>query len=683
MNTTQLRELLTKQFETMTEGQDVLFEVDVNKDDLWDVYLDSFPEGTNEIYKERREFDCNACKQFVKRVGNIVVLKDGLKHTIWDIQTNDSTYQPVVEALSKFVKEASIGDVFSVEPRFSQAGMPQTRQLNEDNSVTTWEHLHIKLPKKFINYTSSSDATVKNNYRSAKYVFKRSLEELTEESVLTVLELIAQQSLYKGEEWKSVLQQFLLLKKEYDKLITEEEKDIFAWSQSVNNGGAVTRIRNHSMGTLLTDISEDVDLDIAVKKYENIVAPHNYKRPKEIYTKKMLEDAQKTVNELGFQDSLQRRFATLEDISINDILFSNKDAASRIPDGGDVFAQLAANIPLNPKQFSKTEEVSIDTFLKDILPKSQSIEAFVENKHKQNFVSLIAPVNKDSKTMFKWDNNFSWAYSGNITDSDMKANVKNAGGNVDGVLRFSIQWNDVEKDKNDLDAHCIEPGGNEIYYGNKRSYNTTGELDVDIINPTSKSAVENITWTDIKSMRVGTYKFFVHNFSHRGGTSGFRAEIEFNGQVFSFDYNKEVKRGANIIVAEVTLDKNGKFTIKEMLPSTTSSTENWGVNTQQFVPVSVVALSPNYWEEGNGTGNKHFMFMLKDCANPESPSGFFNEFLIEELNSHKRVFAALGSKLRVQDTDNQLSGLGFSSTQRNELLVKVTGVTERVVKVKF
>lgn len=682
MEFVEMRDRLISNFNEMVQDADHLFEVSTDKDKLWDLYLDSFPAGTNGIFRERRWHDCSCCRQFIRTIGSAVIIKDNKIHTIWDFRTDDTTYQPVLDALSEYVKSCAVTDVFVSKQK--KIGTFKNFEQTSDGKTIQWDHFYLELPDKFVDRSGRSEGDIKGDYRDTRNVFKRSLDEISEDSLLTILELIASNTLYKGEEWNRLLTEFLKYKKEYDKLATESEKDIFAWEQSVKVGAVIGRIRNHSIGTLLVNVSEGMDLDLAVKKYEQIVAPQNYKRPKEIYTKKMLEDAKNTITELGYMESLGRRFATLDDITVNNILFSNKDTAKRIGGAADIFGEMEKNAVSNPKKFSRVEEIPIDKFVSDVLPTASEVEVYFENKHANNMVSLIAPENKDSKTMFKWNNNFGWAYSGNVTDS-MKERVKATGGRVDGVLRFSIQWNESGQDNSDLDAHCIEPDRNEIYYGSQRKPRISalgGQLDVDIQFPESNIAVENITWGNKSKMRPGTYKFFVNQYSDRG-SKGFSAEVEFDGQIFSFEYNKPLRTGENVPVAEVTLTADGKFTIKEVLSSNVSSKEIWGIITNRFIPVTVMMYSPNYWDEQNGIGHKHYFFMLKDCVNPENPNGFYNEFLNNELDKHKRVLAALGSKMRVNYVDDQLSGLGFSSTKRDELVVKVKGTTERVLKIKF
>lgn len=669
----EFRNILDAHITNLIFDQSTLYVTDTDKDELWNLYLDSFPEGTNKVYRERREYDCSCCRSFIKNFGNVVVVKNGQKISIWDFKTGDTTFQPVIDALSKYVKSKDICNVFLTKET-SFGTLKSFENPKNGGNVIEYDHYYIKVPTRFVIRSTDSVDTVLANIRSTKDVFKRSLEEISLNSVDTVLELIAQKSLYKGEEWQSSLSQFRKLKSLYSNI---SDKDMFCWDEAGKVGIAISKIKNHSIGVLLMDIAEGVDLDIAVRKYEKIVAPTNYKRPKAIFTKAMIEDAQKMIEELGLASSLGRKYASIDDISINNILFANRDSKKAIT---GIFDELKQEAVSNQK-FDKLEEVSIETFVKDIVPSLTSIEAYVENKHSGNLMSLISASDMSSKTLFKWNNNFSWAYNSNITDS-MKERVKNAGGKVDGALRFSIQWNEDKNNSNDFDAHCVEPNGNIIYFASKKNLKTGGNLDVDIIHPSTEVAVENITWPSREKMLDGMYTFMVHNFTQRNGRDGFSAEIEYNGNTYSYEYRKPIRNNEKVIVARVKITGNDIEFI-ESLPSTVSSKKIWGLNSQNFQPVSLFMFSPNYWDEQQGIGNKHYFFILKDCINDTSPNGFFNEFLKEDFMKHKRVFEALGSKMKVEDSANQLSGLGFSSTKRDSLICKVTGKFTRVIKINF
>lgn len=686
----EMRTLLQKHFEEMTSTADALFRTNVDKDVLWNLYLDSFDQDKNQIYRTRRYYDCSCCRQFIKNIGNVVSIRNGKIITIWDFSIDDDTYAKPVKALGDMVRSADILDAFFTSD--VQIGTERNFEKGE-TAVKQWDHFMLRMSDKYIVRRGSHKSVAESigNFRDTRNVFKRSLDEISADSVETVLELIAQKSLYRGEEWEAALKHFLEYKKEYD-ILGDRQKSLFAWEYSKSAGPVVGRIRNHSIGTLLANISEGMELDTAVSKYEAIVAPSNYKRPKAIYTKKMLDSAKEDLDRMGYLSSLGRRYATIDDISVSNIIFSNKDAAKKT--GGDIFDEMASEVAVDPKKFSKVEEIGIEDFIKKIVPTATSLDILLENRLSSNMVSLIAPEDKDSKTMFKWDNNFCWAYAGNITDS-MKERVKAAGGDVTGDIRFSIQWNESGTDNCDLDAHCLiqkayDTGDilikqDEIFYGHKHNLLTDGQLDIDIIHPNGQIAVENITFPNRRRFKqiapVVTLSFFVNQYSG-SARNGFRAEIEFDGNVYSYDYDKPIKPNENVKVATVAC-VGETLSIIEHMNSSTKSKDVWNLKTNQFVPVTTVMYSPNYWDYQHGVGNKHYFFMLKDCINPENPNGFYNEFLNNELDKHKHVMEALGGKLAVKGADEQLSGIGFSSTKRNSVIVKVKGAFERMLKVNF
>jgi hypothetical protein len=225
----------------------------------------------------------------------------------------------------------------------------------------------------------------------------------------------------------------------------------------------------------------------------------------------------------------------------------------------------------------------------------------------------------------------------------------------------------------------------EIYYAHRVSHVTRGNLDVDMNagGGTTRNAVENITYPDKKHLLEGDYKLYVQNYAQRETIdTGFEVEVEYEGKVFHFSYPKAVKTKENIPVAEFRYSKTKGLEIVKSLPSSQTSKTVWGVPTETFHKANVVMLSPNHWDE-RAIGNKHYFFMLDGCANEDKARGFFNEFLTQELDAHRKVIEVVGAKMKTENSDRQLSGLGFSSTQRNSLLVRVKGSFTRTVKVVF
>ena len=677
MEFVKLKAAMSRQFERMSRHDLLVTRVD--KDALWETYLGAFPAGSNPRFRERTEHDCGCCRQFVRTVGSVAAIIDDRLESIWDTVVGDQAYQAVVDAMSTLVKSQPIDAPFI---HYERSVGTDKNYEDDAGTVRTWEHFCVQLPRGSNSRVDcvrpkSQIPTLLGEARSVRDVFLRSLTELTAESAETVLDLIAQNSLYRGREHQATVEKFLSLRREFEAIKTDSNRDVFIWSRLSSTPPSVTRVRNTAIGTLLIDLSASVELEDAVRKFEAVMAPANYKRPTALVTKKMVDAARTKVEELGLASALDRRFARLTDISASNVIFADRNARSALRT--DIFDDVAVRAT-TPKSLSKVESIPIDKFIADVVPRADSIEAFLENRHVSNLVSLVAPTDPSAAPLLKWSSGISWSYGGDATDS-VRERVKRAGGSVTGDLCCRLAWSNHD----DLDLHMREPRSHEISYINKRSPMTGGRLDVDMNAGcgTTREPVENIFYGDRCKMTEGIYNLFVHQFSKRESVDvGFEVEMEYLGGVTRYAYEKVVPQGATVEVAKFKYAHVTGVEILKSLPPSTLSRRVWGLDTQQFHRVSVITVSPNHWD-GQEIGNRHYFLMLDGCVRDGQARGFYNEFLRPELDKYRKVLELVGSRTMTEEALDQLSGVGFSDTKRDEMVVRVKGSFTRTLRVQF
>lgn len=85
--------------------------------------------------------------------------------------------------------------------------------------------------------------------------------------------------------------------------LSPEVRTNYCW---LNFKSPIAKIRNTAIGTLLIDLSNGADLERAVRAYEIIMAPANYKRPAALITKKQSEKLESLS-----EDEIKQRLAEL------------------------------------------------------------------------------------------------------------------------------------------------------------------------------------------------------------------------------------------------------------------------------------------------------------------------------------------------------------------------------------
>lgn len=699
-----------------------LFRVELSGQQIWDLYLSSFTKEHDPIFRDPASstHNCNHCNNFIRRYGNIVSLDENYNIvTMFDVVA-DEEYSDTARILSAAIKESKIAEVFfetfaelnslpyescsktnkvfqlgvvSNPKRYTQEEADKFGVVKKDE-IKIFNHMHLFVDESYVDKSGLSVESLIGGFRDAKNVFQRAMETISLDTLNLVKDLINQGSLLDGATHLYKIEQIIPLKQQYDEL-APKDRDNWCWINSYKLPYA--KFRNELIGVLCSELSEGEELNKACQSWNKRVDPINYMKTTAPITKKQIEEAKKFVEENGYIESFNRRFANIDDIKVSEILHSNVGNGSI--KGVSIFDGVKASSSTRHKraEFDGVEEIAIEKFMKDIIPGCSSVEVFLTNSHEGNMVSLTTANIPDSKPIFKWPNNYSWTFNGNLAGKSQLAEMVEAkGGRTDGVFRFTHSWNELEPNQSLMDLHVFMPGctvpltgggpnviGRRVGWNNRNDVASGGSQDVDYTSaaPSGYIPVENITFPTLSKMPDGVYTCKIHNWSFRSTGGRGKAEIAFEGNLFQYTYPK-TKNHEWITIAEVTL-KKGKFTIEHKIQPTNEVTKDlYGLETNNFHKVNLVCLSPNHWD-GSNVGNKHYFFMLEGCKTPVSIRSFHNENLLPELATHRKVLEVLGTSNMIAPADKQLSGLGFNATVKDELIVRVQGTHKRMLKIKF
>ena len=701
-----------------------LFRSSITGQEVWDTYLASFKPEDNGIFRDSNssKHNCNCCKNFIRRYGSVVAIVDGKLESIFSNLGDCDEYTHSVIACDNLLRNAPIQNVFFETYDMLNTGLNYEKttktqktyklgigvnrvqykkedeikygHINSDgsyrvdfNKVYEFHHFQIDLPKQFVDFSGKSLGAIEGIYRDKYSVFKRAMEEIPLDTLLLVQDLINQGSLLDGNSHLPVLQKIIDYKT--NMLYCPDDKDLWYWEQTYSMPESVAKFKNHLIGVLCSELTEGKELNKACEDWNKRVDPVNYNKAKAPITQAQINLAKKFVEDNGYSASFNRRLATIDDIKASEILHINRDNSKVKPISMFDSIKTSSGVGRHKRsEFDKVEEVSIDKFMLDILPTCTNIELLMENKFEGNLVNLTTIVEKEAKQIFKWNNPFSYTFNGNLAGKSMiKDAVESRGGKTDAKIRVSIHFPETT---DDYDLHCYEPNGNHIYYSNRgQLHNSSGNLDLDAQGrdghfPPEKR-VENLTYSDLSKMPKGYYDIRVNNYSSRGLHTKFNVEVEIEGDITLLEFTQISSSINTKSIGKLYFDGNKVTYTPEncnVIESKTMSKELWGLNTNEFHKVNLVCLTPNHWE-GNGIGNKHYLFFLQGCKNPNQVRGFHNEHLIPELLEHRKVLDVLGNTVLCEPTNNQLAGVGYNSTVREEVILRLSGTHKRIVKLKF
>lgn len=351
---------------------------------LWSRYLDSFSDPA-----ERQYHNCHACRRFVERFGALTVIGDDgrLTPALWSEEDAPESYRPALATMARAVHRSKVTGVFLSSEKVW--GTPETG---------IWHHLAVR-PMEGMLFKKSPVQSAEQAMAEKLENFKnvtRALGEFAPSHVETALTLLKSDNLYRSEkvlgqaEWLHALHTAI-------SSVRGSARSRIIWRAVASAPAGFCHPRSSMIGTLLSDIAEGKDFGDVSRAFAAKMHPLSYQRPKAAPSAGTIEAAEKLVERLGLQASLDRRFARLGEIQA--VWRPKKQEPSEI-DG--VFGHLKSRAREQTKGLAAPQQtMTWEKFQRVLLPTADRLEFKAPSRG--SYTALVTAVNMEAPPILQWD----------------------------------------------------------------------------------------------------------------------------------------------------------------------------------------------------------------------------------------------------------------------------------------
>jgi hypothetical protein len=371
-------------FNSVTASNPTLFETDADTDRMWERYLRLAP--------DRQYYNCSCCRHFIKRFGGLVIVtpEGRVEPAVWPKETVE-TFNPVVWQLRPLVMPAQV-----VRPFYTRETVIGTPRAGG------WTHFSIEgLPVlRHAVLTPGQRAAAKlEDFKNVR----RALVEFSEEVLTEALRVLEADAINRSERFTGPVQWLLDLKRSRSETRDQRIRDNLLWAAVATAPDGYCHPRSSVVATLLEDIEARKPFEVVRRNWNAKTHPLRYQRPQAAPKLGNIAAAEKLVEKLGIQRSLERRYARVDEI---EAIWRPREATARAeaPTGG-VFSHLqgrtAGRSEPSPSLSVPPVVMTWEKFARTVLPTAEAMEALVPRIG--NFSAMLTAAHEDAPPIIAWD----------------------------------------------------------------------------------------------------------------------------------------------------------------------------------------------------------------------------------------------------------------------------------------